>query len=162
MNLFEVDNAIANFVFEVDEVTGEVKNFDALDALNMERDRKIEFIALEIKNLDAEARAIKAECESLAERQKAKERKRDNWKRYLENALHGEKFETPKCSISYRKSTSVAVGKQFEAWAKENAPSLLNVTMVVKPDKTAIKEAIKNGAELVDAELVENVNMQIK
>ena len=162
MTLYEIDNRLRNFEPEVDEETGELLNAAELDELNMERDAKIEGVALWVKELDAEAAAIKAERDALTERQRAKERKRDSLKRYLDYALQGQKFETPKCKVSYRKTTSVSIGDLFYPWAEANAPELLRITQKVEPDKAAIKEALKNGMEMVDAELTEGVSLSVK
>ena len=161
-SLYEINNSIANFEPEVDEDTGELLNGDLLDRLNMDRDAKIESICLYIKNLDAEATAIKSEKQSLDERQKQKERKRDSLKKYLESALAGEKFETAKCKVSYRKSQSVVVGDEFSVWAAIHKPELIRTTIKTEPDKTAIKDAIKNGVAVVGAELIETQSMSIK
>ena len=58
MTIFDIDEAILNLV---DEETGEVVDIEALEALEMERDKKVSNIACWIKQLDAEAEAIKAE-----------------------------------------------------------------------------------------------------
>ena len=52
MNLFEIENEIMNCW---DQETGEILDSDRLDQLEMERDTKIENIALYIKNLTADA-----------------------------------------------------------------------------------------------------------
>lgn len=162
MKLYEIANAIANFEPEVDETTGELLNADLLDRLNMARETKIESIALYIKNLNALAADIKAEKQNLDERMKATERKRDSLKRYLASVLAGEKFETGKCKISYRKSESVEVSDTFAEWAKQNAPDLVTETVTVEPDKKAIKEALKSGKTVDGARIVENQNLQVK
>ena len=64
-NLYELTAQLENFELEVDEETGEITNLDELDALQLERDEKIENIALWVKNLTADAAAIKAEAQNL-------------------------------------------------------------------------------------------------
>ena len=162
MTLYEIDSAIANFEFEIDEVTGELLNADALDMLQMEREQKLENVALFIKELDAECEAIGNEVKSLTERLTAKQNKRDGLKRYLKDALGGAKFETPRCKVSYRKSQQVVLSGDFEEWAAEHAPELLTTTTTVKPDKAAIKAAIKDGKIICGATIVENNNIQVK
>lgn len=162
MTLYDIDSAIRDFEFTVAEDTGEVTNFDALDALQMEREAKIENIALYIKNLTALSADIKAEKNNLDERMKAAERKADSLKRYLASSLNGEKFETARCKVSYRKSAQVVVSDTFTEWAKQNAPELVTETLTIKPDKAAIKNAIKSGKQVVGAEIVENTNISIK
>ena len=162
MNLYEINSALAAFELQVDEETGELLNADELDALQIARDEKIEGLALWVKELNAEADAIKNERDALDERMKQKQRKADSLKKYLQSALAGAKFETARCKIGYRKSQQVILAGEFDEWAKENAPDLINVSTVYKPDKMAIKEAIKGGRHIEGATLIDNVSMQIK
>ena len=162
MTLYEIDSAIANFDFQIDEFTGELLNAEELDSLQMAREEKIENIALYIKELDAECDAIKNEMNSLRERLTAKENKHDSLMNYLKNFLNGQRFETPRCRIGYRKSQQVILSGDFEEWAKEYAPDLLTEKVSITPDKTAIKNALKDGRLLKGATLVDNQNLQIK
>lgn len=153
MNLFEIENEIMNCW---DQETGEILDADRLDQLEMERDTKIENIALYIKNLTADAEALKAEKQSFADRQKAAENKAESLKKYLANYLAGQKFSTPKVAISFRKTSSVNVtdmsllSKEYLKFADPT------------PDKTAIKNAIKAGASVAGAEIVEGQSISIK
>ena len=67
MKLYEIDQAIMDCI---DMETGEIVNEELLNDLQMERDAKIENVALWIKELKAEAEALKAEKLAFAERQK--------------------------------------------------------------------------------------------
>lgn len=158
MNIYEIEQAIMSLV---DLETGEITDFSAFESLAMAKDEKIENIALWIKNLNAEAKAIREEEKNLAERRKAAENKSDSLKMYLDSVLNGEKFSTAKVAISYRKSSSVEVDDGFMEWAKENADSLLKYSEP-SVDKTAIKEAIVSGKAIEFARISENLNIQIK
>lgn len=103
MNLYQIDSALAECV---DAETGEILDVEKLLELNMEREQKIENIALWIKNDVSEAKAIREEEKSLAARRQALERAAESKKKYLDSVLNGEKFSTPRCSISYRKSVA--------------------------------------------------------
>ena len=155
MNIYEIEQAIMDLV---DPETGEIADFDALDALSMARDEKIENVALWIKNLVAEAKAIREEEKALAERRRAAETKADSLQRYLDRILDGNKFSTPKVAISYRKSKAVEIADE-EAFIKAGA---YLVPQDPKIDKKAISEALKNGTVIAGAELVERNNIQIK
>ena len=157
MNIYEIEQAILNLV---DPETGEITDFEALDNLTIARDEKIENVALWIKNLVAEAKAIREEEKSLAERRKAAENKAESLEKYLEQTLSGEKFSTAKVAISYRKSTAVNIADE-ETFAKTACPTYL-VYQPAEIDRKAISEALKNGAIIEGAELVERNNMQIK
>ena len=153
MNLFQIDEEIMNCV---DMETGEIIDTAKLDKLQMERDEKIENIGCWIKNLTADAEALKEQKLTFAERQKAAENKVESLKRYLSNYLAGQKFSTPKVVISFRKTSGVSV-TDITAIPKK-------YLKVVEPtaDKTAIKDAIKAGISVAGAEIVEGRSISIK
>ena len=110
MNLWEIAEEIERtFAQAVDPETGEINEeyMAKLDALEMDRDRKIENVACFIKNLRADAAAIKAEKDALQKRQKAAESKAESLTRYLSNFLNGEKYASPRAAITWRRSTRV-------------------------------------------------------
>ena len=157
MNLYELNKAIADFDLEIDEETGEVLNADELDQITLARDEKIENIALWVKDLLAEADAIKAEEQALAKRRKQAENKADWLKRYVAQALDGEKFKTPRVAISYR--TSEAVEILDEGLIPEGC---MTIKTEIKPDKKIIKDELKSGVIVPGAVLVKRTSLQIK
>ncbi len=163
MTIYEIDRTIQDLLDGgIDEETGELLiDTEALEALQMERDQKTENLALAVKNLTAEAKAIKAEEEALAQRRKQAEAKADRARQYLEFVLQGEKFQTPKVSVTYRKSTKLQLDDSFILWAQIHEPDFLRYKDP-EPDKTAITRAIKGGAEIQGAALIESQSMTIK
>lgn len=157
MTLFDINKAILEFDYEIDEETGEIMNAEALDALQLAREDKIEGVGLWIKNLQAEAEAVKKEKDAMAERQRRLEKKAESLKDYLAYALQGEKFSTPRIAMSWRKSESVLIPD--EALLDDR---FVNITMIKKPDKKLIKDTLKAGREVPGAELVTKQNLQIK
>lgn len=152
-SLYEINEEILNCV---DMETGEIIDGDRLNELQMAFDDKVENIALWIKDLLAEAEAVKTEKNNLAKRQQVCENKAKSLKEYLSKFLAGEKFKTSKVSISYRKSESVEVEditKLDNDYLKYSDPTV---------DKTKVKKALKDGIELEGVRLVENNNIQIK
>ena len=155
MTIYEIEAAILE---TVDEETGEIIDLERLEALEMERDRKISNVACWIKDLKAEAEAIKAEKQALEKRQKAAENKAERLKEWLQGILQGEKFKDSRCSISYRKSEKVVFAEDF---AYVTLPdSMKKVT--VEPKKTEIKDYLKTGATIEGVTLVENSSIQIR
>ncbi|MCM1506982.1 MAG: siphovirus Gp157 family protein [Ruminococcus flavefaciens] len=106
MTLYEIDTKISECI---DGETGEVIDIDRLSGLAMERDAKLESVALWIKNLEATAKAIKTERDVLKSRQEQAEHKALVLREWLSKALEGGKMETARVKISYRKSTVVEV-----------------------------------------------------
>ena len=158
MKLYEIDNAILDCI---DLETGEVIDTERLDALNMERDAKIENVVLWIKDLKAEAEAIKAEKLALAERQKVAENKVESLKKWVAYALDGQKFSTAKCAVSFRNTESVEVTEEGLEALMNGHDDLLTYK-APEPNKTAIKQALKDGLTVEGVELVRNTNVIIK
>lgn len=159
MSIYDIDSAITALI---DNETGEVSDEEAFDALQMERDKKVENIGLLFKDLQAEAKAIKEEEANLAARRKAVENKSERLKHLLEYALNGDKFSTPRLKVSYRKSSTVELSGGFVEWAEFNADDLLTYSEP-KPNKTAIKAAIKDGrvpGDMATIETHENISIK--
>lgn len=151
MNLYEINEKIEACI---DMETGEV-DIDQLNELQMLKDEKIENIALWIKDLKAEAEALKTEKLSFQARQQAAEKKAESLKNYISSVLNGEKFKTTRCAVTFRKTESVKITDELAVPAEFT-------TIEVKPDKAAIKQAIKDGREITGAELVEGTSCIIK
>ena len=158
MKIYEIDEQILNLV---DEETGEIKDVEAFNQLQMEKDKKVENLCLWYKDLVAEAKAIKEEKLALGERQKQTENKAESVKNFIDYILSGDKFKTSKVAVSYRKSQSVSVDSDFVKWAQENADDLLTYSEP-KASLTAIKEALLQGRDVQHAEILENKNISIK
>jgi hypothetical protein len=155
MTIYEIDQAILD---TIDQETGEVIDIDRLNALEMERDKKISNVACWIKDLKAEADAIKAEKQALDKRQKAAENKAESLKTWLSGILQGEKFKDSRCSISYRKSERVDFSDSFDL---NTLPDYMK-KVTIEPKKTEIKEFLKGGGEIEGVRIEENTSMTIK
>lgn len=152
-SLYEINESIMSLV---DEETGEITDIEALNTLQIERDTKIENIALWIKNLKADAEMFKAEKQAFDEKQKRAEKKAENLKEYLSGVLCGQKFKTGRVDCSFRSSESVnvtdisVIPTEYLRFAEPTA------------DKTAIKAAIKAGKEIAGAEIVSKRSLIVK
>lgn len=154
--IYDIDDIILQCV---DEETGEI-DAEKLDALTIERDGKIENLALWYKDLIADASAVEVEAKKLKERADAEKRKAESLKSYLRLKLDGEKFKTSRCSISYRKSERVEISAGTDV---NDFSERFKVTKIeVKPNKTAIKEYLKGGGTIDGCSLEETRNIQIK
>lgn len=160
MKLYEIEWEITTCI---DPETGEIIDEKKLNALRMERDEKLENVALWIKNLEAEAAAYKAEKERFATRERVARNKAESLKAWLAAALQGEKFTTTRAAVSFRTSEAVEFPDMdfFLQWAGRENSSLLTYALPT-PNKTAIKELIKNGEIVPGAQLVKRLNIQVK
>ena len=161
MNLYEINAALMQAYDDaVDQETGEIienEAYKAIDGLQMALEEKTENVLLWIKNLQADAEALKKEKMAFADRQARAEAKIESLKKYVGKVLDGQKFQTARVSASWRKSEAVEyAGNVFalpEDYIKYSDPTV---------DKTALKKALKNGEEIEGARLVIRQNLQIK
>lgn len=152
MNIYDIKREIEACV---DKETGEIIDAAKLDALQMERDEKIENVVLWIKNLTAEAKAIKEERVTLAKRELAAENKALSLKAYLADALGGKKFQTPKCAVSFRTSQHIEIAEGASI-----PDEFLKQTVTV--DKAGLTRAIKEGGVIEGVALVEGQSILIR
>ena len=161
MTLYEINREIMACV---DMETGEVIDIEKLDALQMARDEKLENIGLYIKNLDAEAAAIREEEKALAARRKVRENKAERLRDYLSYSLGGQAFETPRVSVSFRTSTRCEVSDELALveWLQTHDRDDCVKYAMPTVDKTKVTRLIKAGEEIPGAVLEQRQNMQLK
>lgn len=157
MNLYEIKQEFEKAIEEcVDMETGEIINPTRLDELNMVLTDKRENVALYIKNLSAEAKAIDEEAKNLTNRKKVLNNKVEGLKKYLADNLEGHKFETAKVVVSFRKS------EQLEINSIEHIPTEYLISQEPKIDKVALKKSIKQGVVINGVQIITKQNIQIK
>lgn len=153
MNLYDIDVAILACV---DMETGEIIDAEKLDTLNMEKGRKIRNIACWVKDLCAEADALKKEKEGFAAREKAARHKADSLKAYLASYLGGKAAKGDEYQISFRASKAAEIVDENEV------PAVYRIPQPDKIDKAGILTALNGGAVIPGAQLIERKNIQIK
>ena len=141
--------------------------FDTLDGMEIAIQEKAESVALYIKNLDYEIKAIKSEKSRLDARLKSKEKSCKNMLEYLKNCLEAaklKKIETPRAAISIRnnpESVEITDEKSFIGWAQDNNDDLLRYKDP-EVNKTAVKQLLKAGEEVPFAKLIRTQSLNIK
>lgn len=169
MTLYDIDAQIAALDgaaeddMLIDEESGELISVSqALDALHMEREAKLENVACWVKNLCAEADAIRAEEDRLMKRRKAAETKAANLKAWLLAAMTREdgttdRLKTARASISVRRNPPTTIcDDELLPWTYKT------VKQVITPDKAAIKAALLAGQEVPGAHLEYGRSVMIK
>lgn len=162
MNLWEIAEEIERtFAQAVDPETGEINEeyMKQLDELEMQRDQKVENIACFIKNLRADAAALKAEKDALQKRQKAAEAKAESLTRYLSSFLAGAKFSSPKASVTWRKTTRVEMDPGVSVYDIDTQYIRLKEPEL---DKTKAAAALKAGETIEGLHLEESQSMTIR
>ena len=160
--IYEIDQDILDCV---DMETGEILDAEKLTALQMERERKLEGVALWVKDLSAEAAAVKEEADKLTARKRALDNKITAIKSWLLIALDGEKLKTPRCNVYQTHSQKVVI---------DDEKALIDMFMttpfgekflrIKEPeiDKNALKDSMKQGFEFEFAHLEETESVVIK
>lgn len=158
--LYEIDQAIAKCI---DLETGEVIDFERLEELQIEREKKIENIAKYYINRVSDAEQYEARKKHFYALEIKAKKEAESLKAYLVEILGGEKFKTADVSIGYRASEAVKIEDEeaFIRWAEENRDDLLKYTPVqISAEK--VKAAIKAGQDIKGAYIEKRSNIQIK
>lgn len=132
---------------------------DTLDSIDWAEDyeNKVENYVKVIKNLDADMEARKNEIERLRKLNDADNSKKERMKEAVKESMEltgHDRVDTPLFKVSFRKSEAVEVDDLL-------LPEAYKVA-TYKPDKKRLKEDLKNGLEILGAELVERKNLSIR
>ena len=157
--LYEINSDLAALLdamaIEMEE-SGEVSKdlVSRLNGLQIEKEAKIEGLALYAKDLKARIEEAKAEKARIAKIQSAGERELDRLKEILTQELEGKKFKSTRVSVSYRTTydcvdieKSAAIPAQFRK--------------IGDPDKTLLKEALQAGTVIEGVSLNDHVSVII-
>lgn len=160
MTLYDIDAQIAALEdaaeddMLIDAETGELISVSqALDALRMEREAKLENVACWVKNLSAEADAIREEENRLIKRRKAAEAKAANLKAWLLAAMTREDGTTDKLKTG---RVAISVKRNPPSTVVDDAllPSTYKVAKITyQANKELIKRELLSGGEVPGAHL---------
>lgn len=143
----------------IDPETGEINEdiLEELHELDIDHKKKIENILLVAKNKASDAEQHEKEAKIQKDKADRLNREAERLRQYVALDLKGEKFETDKVEVRWRRSKSVEitdedlVPDEFKSFETK-----------VKISKTLIKKAIdKENLEVPGAVLVENLNMRV-
>ena len=141
--------------------------FDTLDGMEQELVRKAENVAVYIKNMESEAKTLKAEEDKLKSRRQAKENAAKRMREYLMDCMKQaniSKIDEPRAVISLRnnpESVEISDENDFISWANEDHDEYLRYK-APEINKTAVKNALKSGAEIPFAALTRSQSLTIK
>ena len=140
--------------------------FDTLDGMEQELVRKAENVAVYIKNMESEAKTLKAEEDKLKARRQAKENAAKRMREYLMGCMKQaniSKIDEPRAVISLRnnpESVEISDETEFIGWAADHDEYLRYKAPEI--NKTAVKNALKSGAEIPFAALTRSQSLTIK
>lgn len=164
--LFKLKNEVETALELAINEQGEIVNESALTLWENSLEAKNEYLldmACEIKNLEAEAEAIKTTEKSLKERRTFVENKLERIKAFMQSQMTpGERLSDGRVKISWRKSSPVVIDRNapdpFELWQLRK--DLVKTSY--EYSKTAIKEVLESGENIEWATIKEVQNIQIK
>lgn len=166
MKLYEIANNYSN-IAELLTNPEFAENGDvitALDAIEDEFNNKAVNVIKAIKLTEGDINLLDNEIKRLQAMKKARQNRIDEVKNYLKYNMQKTgifKIESPLFKIAYSERPQSAVEIDEDLFlANITDDSLVSVT--VKPNKTAIKEALKQGDNVIGARLVDSQVLSIK
>lgn len=154
MKLYELTEAYKNiYDLEDDSLT------ETLDTIQGAIEEKAVNMAYVIKNIDGDIDAIDKEINRLQERKKSAKNKQTRLKNYLKDSMEQigmEKLSTPIFNFNIQKNPPALI--------VEDESKIDDKYFIVEKtlDKKAIKEAIKQGAEIEGVSLKQSESLRIR
>lgn len=169
MKLYEIAQVYENLLNDIEAgLIPEEAVKDTLECVELALEEKADNIACIIKNMNAEAAAIKAEEDALAERRRAKEKEAERMQNYLAEMLtiaKVDKLETARNKISFRKTPAKVIihdEQAFVDWCVANEKDYFLKYSNPTVNKTNVKDAIIKGELLPGAIVKSGVSLQIR
>lgn len=151
-HIYNIDRQLRELI---DEETGEVFDTEEAEKLQMEREKKIEGLALMEKEVDLRIRSIDQAIKELEEKKEKAKKTREKIIEFLTVTLDGKNFETPNALCKFTPSDRIEV-ECVDKLPKEY------IRYLPQPNKTAIKKALDEGKTVDGAKKVHYLNLKIK
>ena len=169
MSLYTITQELVSLVEQIEagEIPEEAID-DTLEAVTLEWEAKADDLFALIKNLRAEAEAIREEEKALAARRRAKENFEKRLSLALARAMQAvgrTKYESPRHRVTFRQSKALEVldMDKFVAYARRHAKDTFTVEKVVTLNKDAIKRLLEDDSKRVPGVRIDvRQNIQIK
>lgn len=171
MKLYEINEELQRLADQIafDEETGELLG-DAdvllaqIDALQLEKDSVLSWLAKLILNLRSEAAALKTEEARLKARREHLNRKESRLLSVLDRECAGEKKDLGVATFSYRKISRVEVSDAAQAIAWLNANRHTDCFRVPAPElaKAEVKKLIHSGETVPGCAVVEDYSYSLR
>lgn len=171
MKLYEINEEIQRLSDQIqfDEATGELLGdadelLKQLDALQLERDSVLTWVAKLILNLRSEAAALKAEEARLKARRERLIRKEDRLLSVLDRECAGEKKNLGVATFAYRRTSRVEVSDANKAirWLRRNKHTDCFRIPAPEVSKAEVKKLIHSGTEVPGCAVVEDYSYSLR
>lgn len=160
MKLYEINRAMTQIIESANPETGEIDE-QAFNALALAKEDKQKNIVIFINQLDNDNEVIKKEIERLEGMKKRTESAKEWLTGYLKKSMEADginelNFTTFKAKIQKNPPKVIIHNEEklYERFGK--------METIVKIDKQALKEALKNNEEIEGAELLQETRLVIK
>lgn len=162
MKLYDIDYQIRALWEKIIDQDGELtqEDIEALETLEVAKDKKIKGYGLIIRESIAEIGVIKAEIDRLNKLLKTKQSKTDwltsNLSRFMHDNQMNE-YKSLEVNITFRPSKQLYIEDESTL-----AKKWFKTEKVTKIDRQAIKDFISKGGKVKGCQIVEKQNIQIK
>jgi hypothetical protein len=135
---------------------------DTLESLAGDIETKAQSVAHMVRQLDANAAAVKQWAKDASERAKAIEARAERLREYLSSNMQAcgiQRIEGPGITLSFRKSSAVVIDDEAQipaAYMRQKPPP------PAEPDKVALAAALKLGETIPGARLETRQSLQVK
>lgn len=173
MKLYEINDAIETLLssLTVDAETGELpvsadEIIEQLDALSLEKQKVLEYLAKKVLNIRADMEAITNEIERLEDRRDDCKGQIDSIMRVLDRECKGETTDLGVATVKYRASETTDIDDEETAVRYLLDHNYLNAVRVTQPkycvDKAEAKKLIGSGVAVPGVTINKKNNCSLK
>ena len=171
MKLYEINAEIQRLADQIDfdPETGEILMdadaiFEQIDALKMERQSILEYLAKLVLNVRAEAAALKDEEARLKHRRLSLDLKENRLMNVLDRECGGKKTDLGVATFSYRQNSHVEVADAEKAirWLKRHKHTDCYRTPAPEVAKAEVKKLLKAGENVPGCSIVQDYSCSLK
>lgn len=169
MSLYEIQHNLQALIAQLESTDDPLEyelTMSKLEALEMDREQKLEGCCCYVKNLRAEIETFANEIERLKQRMVKLQRREESFLQYMQSCLKvGEGWKKGTHVISWLKPKSVQIKDNID-WRDLGDDAfdygVLDDEPVWKPDKIKIRQAIESGKRFEWAKLVSQNVLKVK
>lgn len=157
MNLYQIDQKLVELVENANSETGEI-NIEAFEALELEKKTKQTNIVKYIRHLELDEDAVAEEIKRLSAIKTQITKRSESLKKYLKSSMELDNVDQLDLGLFKASIVKNPPSVVIEDEAKLDAFKKEKVTITL--DKTAIKEALKNG-KVDGAKLIQSTRLKL-
>lgn len=164
MRLYKINEQMRALFDQLEDGAAPDDIIAQIEALDMQRDEVLRWVAKEALNARADADALKAEEQRLKQRREAAEAKRQRLIDVLARECAGQRTDLGVATVCFRASPRVEISDPGQAlkWLEDHGRDDAVKYLAPEISKTALRDIIKGGEIVPGAQMVSDTSCYLR